>query len=68
MSLVSEEDNMLRTLEVHRTAFVLPQDRAKINVYQKEEQRGATSLSRTDGIELRRIWNYVTDNGTINTL
>lgn len=60
MAFVSEEENMLALCELHRTTLVLPQDRGTINGMIGQRDSGAEYLMpRTDGDELRRIWNYV---------
>ncbi len=60
MSFVSEEDNMLALCELHVNTLVLPQDRGSINQFINQRDAGADFLMpRTDGDELRRIWDYV---------
>lgn len=60
MPFVSEEDNMLDTCDKYLTTTVLPQDRGTINQFNTQRDSGADFLiPRTDGDELRRIWDYV---------
>ncbi len=60
MAFVSEEENMLALCELHRTTLVLPQDRGSINGFINQRDAGADFLvPRSDGDELRRIWDYV---------
>lgn len=60
MAFVSEEENMLALCELHHNTLVLPQDRGSINQYIAQRDAGADFLvPRTDGDELRRIWDYV---------
>lgn len=60
MAFVAEEDNMLALCEANLNTLVLPQDRGAINQFINQRDAGAEFLvPRTDGDELRRIWNYV---------
>jgi hypothetical protein len=60
MAFVAEEDNMLALCEANFNTLVLPQDRGTINQFISQRDAGAPFLvPRTDGDELRRIWDYV---------